>query len=468
MANVVVVLTSAGGPPQSEGPLEGRRRAAALRGNHTSVRAAVIGGGYAGFAAAVTLAAAGHKVVVFEAARTLGGRARRVEACGTTVDNGAHILLGAYRQTIALLREVHGPGAEHELLDRRRLVVEQPGVFRLRTPGLPAPWHLAAGLLTMRGVSRRERLRTVGFVRHLQRAGFACAPELTVAALLADQPATTIAMLWEPLCLAALNTPIATASAQIFLNVLRLSFAGSARDSDLLLPRVDLSTLFPDAAAAYVTDRGGEIRVGATVGRIVSDAAGVAITIGYAEERFAAAVLAVGPHQLARLFAPPSVTGAVARALALTAAFNYEPITSVYLQYPKALELTLPMIQLDGAPGQWLFDRGALDGPAGLASVVISTESAHAKIAHATLAQAVDGQLRRAWPQLPAPIWTQVIAERRATYACTAGLQRPPAAPLGPHLYLAGDYTDQELPATLEAATRSGVRAAHLLLGTRA
>lgn len=428
---------------------------------------AVVGGGYAGFAAAVTLAAAGRQVVVFEAARTLGGRGRRVDAFGTHVDNGAHILLGAYRQTLALLRDVHGPGAEHELLDRRRLVLEQPGVFRLRTPGLPAPWHLAAGLLTMRGVSRQERLRTVGFVRRLQRDKFTCAPELTVAVLLADQPAATVSMLWAPLCLAALNTPIATASAQIFLSVLRLSFTGTSRDSDLLLPRVDLSTLFPDAAAAFVTDRGGEIRMGTSVAAIASDATGVGITSGYAEERFAASVIAVGPHQLARLFPPPAITGAVAHALALIARFAYEPITTVYLQYPNALGLTLPMLKLDGHPGQWVFDRGALDGPAGLASVVISTESAHARIAHDTLAQAVDAQLRRVWPQLPAPVWTQVIAERRATYACTAGLQRPQAAPLGPHLYLAGDYTDPELPATLEAATRSGVAAARLLLAAR-
>jgi uncharacterized protein with NAD-binding domain and iron-sulfur cluster len=125
-------------------------------------RIAVVGGGYAGFAAAVTLAAAGREVTVFEAARTLGGRSRRVDAYGTCVDNGAHILLGAYRQTLALLRQVHGAGAETELLDRRRLTLEQPGVFRLRAPSLPAPWHLAAALLTMRGVSWRDRVRTAG------------------------------------------------------------------------------------------------------------------------------------------------------------------------------------------------------------------------------------------------------------------------------------------------------------------
>src|SRR5947207_5299705 len=98
---------------------------------------------------------------------------------GTTVDNGAHILFGAYRQTLELLRAVHGAGAERELFDRRRLVIEQRGVFRMRTPGLPAPWHLATALLTMRGVPARDRLRTVAFARRLARTRFRCQSQLT-------------------------------------------------------------------------------------------------------------------------------------------------------------------------------------------------------------------------------------------------------------------------------------------------
>ena len=429
-----------------------------------SARIAVIGGGYTGFAAAVILAAAGHRVTVFEAARTLGGRARRVDANGTSVDNGAHILLGAYRQTLALLEVVHGAGAEGELLERRRLILEQPGVFRLRAPSLPAPWHLAAALFTMRGASRRDRLTTIAFVRRLQRNQFRCDPRLTVTALLADQPPAIVALLWEPLCIAALNTPIETAMAQVFLSVLRVAFAARARDSDLLLPRVDLSTLFPDAAAAYVTDRGGEIRPGSTVGRLAATEDAIVLTTGYTEERFDAAVAAVGPHQVARLFDASEATGAAARALAQIAAFSYEPITTAYLQYPQMLGFTQPMLKLDGNPGQWVFDRGALEGPPGLAQVVISTDMPGARIAHELLAQAIDRQLRRTWPELGAPLWTQVIAERRATYACVAGLVRPETGMLAPRLYLAGDYTDPDLPATLEAATRSGVAAARLVL----
>jgi len=215
-------------------------------------RIAVVGGGYAGFAAAVTLATAGRAVTVFESARTLGGRARRVEAYSVTVDNGQHILLGAYAQTLALLRTVHGAGAEHELLDRRRLCLNEPGVFRLSTPALPAPLHLAVALLFARGWSWADRHATIAFVQSLRREDFRCDPGLTVGALLDGQPAAVIRALWEPLCLAALNTPVAVASATLFLNVLAASLGAQARDSDLLLPRVDLGLQGSGACDVHV------------------------------------------------------------------------------------------------------------------------------------------------------------------------------------------------------------------------
>ena len=430
----------------------------------TAQRIAIVGGGYAGFAAAVTLAAAGCNVVVFESARTLGGRARRVEAYSVTVDNGQHLLLGAYAQTLALIRAVHGSGAEHELFDRRRLCLSEAGVFRLSTPALPAPYHLAAALLLARGWSWPDRQATMAFVRKLRRERFSCGPALTVSALIALQPAAVVRALWEPLCLAALNTPIETASAALFLNVLAASFGAHARDSDLLQPRVDLSSLFPDPAAAYVADRGGEIRKSATINGVATRLGGVILRIGYSEEQFDAAILAVGPHQIAHLLSNDERDPRATLALRQVAAFAYEPIVTAYLQYPAPLQLETPMQKLDGAPGQWLFDRGQLDGPAGLAAVVISTDVPGARIAHDALLRSIDAQLRRLRPSLQAPTWMQIIAERRATYACTAGLARPVAGMIAPRLSLAGDYTDSQFPATLEAATRSGVAAARALL----
>ena len=426
-------------------------------------RVAIVGGGWAGMAAAVTLACAARPVTVFEAAQVLGGRARRVVVDDRIVDNGQHLLLGAYAQTLALLRTVHGERAERELFDRRRLHLEEPGVFRFKTPALPAPWHLGVALLAMRGLPRQDRLATLAFVRRLRRGRFCCAPQLTVGTLLADQPALAVKLLWEPLCLAALNTPVDAASAQIFLNLLRVAFAVHAHDSDLLLPRVDLTALFPAAAAVHIAARGGEVRTEETVTRIAPLGDSVAVASHAGEERFAAAIIAVGPHQLAHVL-EPSTSSSASAALAHVATFAYEPIRTTYLQYGRALGLPQPMLKLDNDPGQWLFDRGQFGGAPGLAAVVISTDVAAARIDHDSLARAIDAQLRRRAPDLPVPAWTQTIAERRATYACVAGLVRPAPGPLDKRLYLAGDYTDAEFPSTLEAATRSGVAAAQQLL----
>jgi len=192
----------------------------------------------------------------------------------------------------------------------------------------------------------------------------------------------------------------------------------------------------------------------------------VVVRSGYTEESFAAAVVAVGPHQLGHLLGGALESPDAARAVACVERFTYEPIVTAYLKYDEPLGLAQPMQKLDGAPGQWVFDRGQLDGPEGLASVVISTERPGERPDHATLLRAIDDQLRRLIPGLAAPTWLKVIAERRATYACRAGLERPRPGGIAPPLYLAGDYTDPDLPATLEAATRSGVAAARELIAT--
>lgn len=410
------------------------------------MRVAVIGGGYAGMAAAVTLAGRGAAVTVFESGPVLGGRARRVRAQGHELDNGQHILIGAYAE---LLRLMHQVGVPSDAVLRLPLELRYADGFALRALGLPAPLGLLGGLLAARGVPFSERWGAVRFMLALRRSGFRVEPNGSVHELLARhrQNGRIGRYLWRPLCISALNTPPERASAQVFATVLRDSLAGVPQASDLLLPRVDPSRLFPERAAEYLRARGGEVRTGSTVRQVTAD-------LAVDGEKFARLVLAVGPHQL-QPFAP--LIGAVPD-------FAYQPIYSCYLQYAAFVKLPFPMLGLASGLVQWAFDRGALLGENGCIACVISAQGDHQQMPHDEIVAACHRELAQVLGALPDPLWSQVIAEKRATIACTPGLRHPGPVTATAGLFLAGDYTDPEYPPTLEAAARSGVRAANLVL----
>ncbi|MEO8304416.1 MAG: hydroxysqualene dehydroxylase HpnE [Betaproteobacteria bacterium] len=449
----------------------------AARGTGTPARIAVVGGGWAGCAAAVTLASAGIAVTLIEQAKTLGGRARRVIVDDVALDNGQHLIIGAYRQTLELIEAVHGAERTVSLFRRLPLTLRpfgstNPDAVEFRAWRAPAPWHLAGALLATRGLSVAERIALLVDYRRIARAGFRCASGQTVAECFARTPARPFAAFWVPLCLAALNTPPDAASAQIFAEVLRAAFAGTARDSDFLVPRVDLTACFPDAAARQVAERGGIVRLGVTVRAIARDGIGAALAIGERTETFDAVIVAVGPHQLAATLGEDAARdSAWGPALAQVSAFAYESITTIYLAFTKAIPFPVPLLRLDDAPGHWAFDRSdallAGDDAKGLVAVVISAGGPHDHLDHPALAKAAEAQMRRLSPNLPLVAWSRVIAERRATYACRPALSRPVHGKVAGSLYLAGDYTDADFPATLEAATRSGVAAARALIAER-
>ena len=420
---------------------------------------AVIGAGWAGMAAAVTLAQARIPVTVFEAARHLGGRARAVEIEGKALDNGQHILIGAYRETLRLMRVV---GADPEqLLLRQPLAIDYPGRFRLRAPRLPAPLHLLIALLGASGLAWSERIAAIRFMSAMRRNGYRIGADMPVAELLASQgqSGALVRYLWEPLCVSALNTPAASASAQVFLNLLRDALDGARANGDFLIPRADLGQLFPEPAAAFVRANGGAIRLGTPVRTLDKTADGFLLDAG--AERYSHAILAVGPHQLDPLL---ERLAALAPVRASVAAFAYEPIYTCYLQYPQDVSMPLPMTGFDGGSIQWIFDRGRLNGMAGLLAAVISARGTHQNTSQDALARAIHSELAAFLPGLPAPLWSRVIAEKRATFSCRPDMVRPANRTAVEHLYLAGDYTASDYPATLESAVRSGVHAANLVL----
>lgn len=422
---------------------------------------AVIGGGYAGMAAAVTLAAAGAPVTVFEAATELGGRARRVRSRNIVLDNGLHILLGAYRETLGLLRLI-GEEPERTLL---RLPLDWRIIngFRFRAAPLPAPLHLAVGLLTTRGAPWKERYAAFRFLRAMRKSRFRLATDTTVKELLAthDQGEVFARDLWTPLCEAALNTPPDIASAQTFLNVLRDALDTQRKASDVLLARVDLTALFPEPAAEFVRTHGGAVFTRQPVHGITVDGAGFVLHMGNQRGRYTHVICAVGPHQTHALLSEVAQLAPLDR---LIGELRYQPIHTIYLQFEEHASLTAPMLGLRDGLGQWVFDRGAITGQCGLLAVVISAAGDHQRLSQSELAEEICAQLRREIGTLPPLLWHRVIAERRATFTCSAGVQRPPRRSGLENFFLAGDYTECDYPATLEAAVRSGVACAREVL----
>ncbi|PHV50680.1 phytoene dehydrogenase [Janthinobacterium sp. BJB301] len=440
-------------------------------------RYAVIGAGWAGCAAAMELARAGHAVSVFEAARTLGGRARRVERESTVLDNGQHILLGAYTETLRLIKLAGQDPAK--LILTLPLQMRYPagsGGMDFIAPRLPAPLHLAWALLRAQGLLRADKLALMRFSTAMRTMGWQLYNDCSVSELLQrfDQTDRLNRLMWHPLCLAALNTPPERASARVFLNVLRDSLGASRRASDMLIPKANLSALLPDAASRYVVQHGGAVRTGAKVTALQALPDGRwGLDDGVDDgEHYDGVIVATSSVQAASLLQGLQ-DARLADAIERMQAFTPEAISTCYLQYDASVRLDLPFYALVDAPeqqhwGQFVFDRGQLDSnQAGLLAVVISASGYAAEQGHGPLAQAIAAQLAQVLqrPALAQPLWTQLITEKRATFACTPDLARPGNASGVPGLLLAGDYTanddrTQDYPATIEAAVRSGVAAA--------
>lgn len=435
-----------------------------------SKNVAVVGAGWAGCAAAVELVRQGCRVTLFEASRTLGGRARRVQIGDALLDNGQHILLAAYTQALSLMKDVG--------IDVREAVLRLP--LQMRYPEfddgmdfvaarLPAPLHLAVAAIRTKGLKLEDKLALARFSSAARWMDWRLHQDCSVSELLErfDQTERLVKLMWRPLCIAALTTPPERASAQVFLAVLRDSLGARRSASDMLIPKTDLTALFPEFAASHLERLGHTVHLGVSVGAVRQTGSTWQLDFGnpsVESAHFDGVVLATPPWQTAALVRDKIDT-------LMLDSLQYEPISTCYLQYSRELCLPSPFFALAEDPeqnkwAQFVFDRGQLlASHPGLLAAVISSSQAAIHDGHEALGAAIGAQLADAFsmPELATPHWVKVITEKRACFSCTPGLVRP-ANETGMHaLVLAGDYTAGDYPATLEGAARSGVYAAAIM-----
>lgn len=436
----------------------------------------VIGAGFAGLAAAVRLAGVGARVTVLERRGVLGGRAYsfREPESGAVVDNGQHLFMRCYDETLAFLRTL---GTDDRIAFQPRLEVGMLGEggreARLACPGLPAPLHLLAGLLGLRGVGLRDRL---GLVRAAARLAAAARDphaataleDVTVAAWLdrLGQSAAARRAFWNPLTLAVLNDAPEVASVRWLVAVARRAFLAGPRAGDLGFATCGLSALYTEQARAYVEARGGSVRTHAAAAALeVSGDRVVAVRLaprarGTGERLPAGAVVAAVPHHAL----PPLLPAALATRPPFSDAgrLAVSPIVSCHLWYDRPV-LGRPFVGLLDGPLHWLFDRGTH------LTAVTSGAGALLDRRPRDLAEAAAREVARLVPAAREArlVRAHVIKERWATPSLAPGagaLRAGPRTPLA-NLVLAGDWTDTGLPGTIEGAVQSGHAAAALTAG---
>jgi squalene-associated FAD-dependent desaturase len=347
------------------------------------------------------------------------------------------------------------------------------GHARLSLPRLlPSPIDLLVGISRFRMLTWSDRLDVIRFGLRVRR--LEAGKDETVETFLRrlGQSQNTCRRLWYPLVLAALNTVPEQASARLFVEVIRLAVLPGGRQTGLVTPRVGLSHLL-EPAIDYIRERGGEVIAGRPiqeVRRVSADGASRwVLNPGRTSEIESNALLAALPaSSFADLFSShaPDVAS---RAAAIT----HNPILSLYIWFDRPVDDVPALAALFGTTVEWVANRGVItvrdaESEAGLLECIISAADRVSTISDNDLVDIALKDLVKMAPAIERAnvIDTQVIREKRATFASTPEVDRVRPLPghVGDRLYVAGDWTQTSLPGTIEGAARSGNRAAETLI----
>ncbi len=432
----------------------------------------VLGAGVAGLSAALRLADAGRQPLVLEAAPAPGGRARSWfdPTCAEELDNGPHLLMGAYTHTLQLLNRL---GTRHQLLEESTPTFTfwdaTHGVHRLTCPDWPAPWHLLAALARFPALSLSDGLAALRLAPDLLSHPSRLEKQSVTQWLTRHRQGENLCQrLWYPLCLTTLNEPPGSANAALFVTVLKRLFLADRGAARPLLPAIPLSRLLITPAQTAIQQAGGSVRCRCRVRELTfADRRLQAVHTdqgSWLQPR--AVIAALPPAALARLI-PEWATRTRMTAL------RNAPIVSVHLTYDYPATLPAALIGLPQTTSQWFLDRNIIQGlppchTNGRFTAVLSAAYRERTWSPARLIQAVHQDLSRMVPALAhqTPQAARVIKEHQATFAAWPDTTacRPVSQTPWDNFWLAGDWTATGLPATLEGAVQSGVGAAEKIL----
>jgi hydroxysqualene dehydroxylase len=438
--------------------------------------AIVIGAGFAGLSAAVALAENGVRVTVLEGKPALGGRAYSFADpdTGDFVDNGQHVLMGCYGETLDFLKRI---GAHDQLVFHEDLEIEMlagPGrSATLKTARLPGPLHMTAALLGYRHLSFTERMSVMGGgMRMLAMRRFAGGElrRLTVAQLMdrLGQSEHARRCFWYPLSIATLNDEPDSSSAQLLAEVLKRAFFSRRRDSAFVYSRVGLSELYCAGAKRLIERAGGTVVSHSIVEMLELGARGDVASARLRDGRRIEAsdfISAVPAPQLLRLLPENAIADPF---FSRFTGLSSSPIVCVHVWLDREVT-TSPFIGFIGTTTQWLFnkrqifaDRG--EAHPGYLSFVISGARKLIDRANQELLDIVIGDLHAMIPasREAKVVKSLVLKEKNATMApdLRSHELRPTAKTPIANFFLAGDWIQTGLPATIESAVISGRAAA--------
>ena len=433
----------------------------------------IIGGGWAGLSAAIKLTDNGKSVCLLEAGKELGGRARKVQYKNLSIDNGTHIMIGAYNETLKLISKVHAHSKYKisDLLERQSLNLHykhlNDGIISIFSAPLTAPFNILIGFLFAKGLSLKEKLLIlkVGLKIKLNLIKLAGDTDLLSFLKLHQQTNNIITCIWEPLCLAIMNTSIEKTSTEIFLSVLKDAFFSSRTASDLLLFKKNLTETFPNPAKNYIEQRNGKVLLNHRVNSIKQEGA---FYSAHSKEKVYQAktvIIATAPNASIKLLQSLNNISGIDSVINHLSQLTFQPICTVYLQFPSTIKVERSMQGFLGTTSQWLFDKSSIN-QAGFVSVIISSDGEHTGWENSQLIDKVSHELTQLYPDWPQPIDAFVIREKRATFTASVNINRirPSNRTDMTGIWLAGDFTNTHYPATLEGAVRSGLQCAETIL----